>query len=63
MFGVETGVEGGPFLPHFPRFSATKKAQLKAHKWLKTALFDLAERVGFEPTRPFGLTDFESAPL
>ena len=42
---------------------ATKKAQLKAHKWLKTALFDLAERVGFEPTRPFGLTDFESAPL
>ena len=21
--------------------------------------FDLAERVGFEPTRPFGLTDFE----
>lgn len=23
----------------------------------------LAERVGFEPTRPCGLTDFESAPL
>ena len=22
-------------------------------------VFDLAERVGFEPTRPFGLTDFE----
>jgi len=26
-------------------------------------LFYVAERVGFEPTRPFGLTDFESAPL
>lgn len=23
--------------------------------------FDLAERVGFEPMRPFGLTDFELA--
>ena len=36
---------------------------VKPIKGLTVRLFIMAERVGFEPTRPFGLTDFESAPL
>ena len=35
----------------------------KKESTLVSTLFYVAERVGFEPTRPFGLTDFESAPL
>lgn len=43
----------------------TKKESrtVKPIKGLTVRLFIMAERVGFEPTRPFGLTDFESAPL
>lgn len=37
----------------FSNFQPHQKAQPKAYKWLKTALFGVAERVGFEPARPF----------
>lgn len=62
--GVDFGIDFGIDFTHKIHYSGHRKKRTdKFHKWLICALFYLAERVGFEPTRPFGLTDFESAPL
>ena len=61
---AESGVDFGIDFTHKIHYSGHRKKRTdKFHKWLICALFYLAERVGFVPTRPFGLTDFESAPL